>query len=76
MKGSHSAETKAKRPPKPVAVFEPIERFVYIGRQYLGRYVQSGKKKFEAFDARRRSLGVFRSAAKSLAAINQVGAAE
>jgi hypothetical protein len=65
---------KRRRPPTP---FEPIERSVYIGRQYLGRYVQIGKTKFEAFDARRRSLGVFSSAAKSLVAIDdQTGAGE
>ncbi len=65
-----------KRPKNPASAFEPVERYVYIGRQYLGRYVQVGKKKFEAFDSRRRNLGIFRSAAKSLAAINRVSAPE
>jgi hypothetical protein len=67
---------RRKRPSNAAPNFEPVQRSVYIGRQYLGRYVQVEKTKFEAFDARQRSLGIFRSAAKSVGAIsNQIGGA-
>jgi hypothetical protein len=51
------------------APFEPLHRSVYIGRECLGRYVQTDKKRFEAFAPSGRRLGIFRSAKATLAAI-------
>jgi hypothetical protein len=53
------------------STFEPVRRTVYIGRQYLGRYVQTSSKAFEAFDAADRQIGIFESAENSVAAINR-----
>jgi hypothetical protein len=50
---------------------EPIEHSVYIGRERLGRYVQTGAKKFEAFDAKDRPLGNFRVRERMLAVIRK-----
>jgi hypothetical protein len=50
---------------------KPIEHSVYIGRQRLGRYVQTGRKNFKAFDAYDRPLGSFRVRARALAAIRK-----
>lgn len=53
--------------------FEPVSRSVYIGRQHLCRYKQTGPKSFEAFAASGRSLGVFKSMKATLAAIDDLG---
>jgi hypothetical protein len=66
MTGASSTST-CRAAPTP---FEPLSRSVYIGRQYLGRYKQTEPDKFEAFAANGRSLGVFKSAAATLAAID------
>jgi hypothetical protein len=58
-----------KKPRKPGAPFEPLQRSVYIGRECLGRYVQTAKKRFEAFSADGRALGKFQSNKATLAAI-------
>jgi hypothetical protein len=50
---------------------KPIEHSVYIGRERLGRYVQTGTKKFEAFDAKDRPLGNFRVRERMLAVIRK-----
>jgi hypothetical protein len=52
--------------------FEPVRRSVYIGRRYLGRYVQTSSTAFEAFDATDRRIGVFESAENSVAAIDRI----
>jgi hypothetical protein len=54
---------------------KPIEHSVYIGRERLGRYVQTGPKKYEAFDAQDRPLGDFRFRERMLAAIRKKAAA-
>jgi hypothetical protein len=51
--------------------YRPIEHSVYIGRERLGRYVQSGPKKYRAFAANDRPLGNFRVHARVLAAIRK-----
>jgi hypothetical protein len=50
---------------------KPIEHSVYIGRERLGRYEQTGTKKFEAFDAKDRPLGNFRVRERMLAVIRK-----
>src|SRR6476659_7992053 len=50
---------------------EPIQHSVYIGRERLGRYVQTDRKKFKAFDANDRPLGNFRVRARVLVAIRK-----
>jgi len=47
------------------------EHSVYIGRERLGRYVQTFRKKYRAFDAYDRQLGTFRVRARALAAIRK-----
>jgi hypothetical protein len=49
--------------------FEPVQRSVYTGSQYMGRYVQTGLKAFEAFDAADHPIGVFSSNNDAVAAI-------
>jgi hypothetical protein len=49
--------------------FEPVQRAVYTGRQYMGRYEQTGAKAFEAFDAAGQQIGVFPSIDKAVTAI-------
>jgi hypothetical protein len=49
----------------------PIEHSVYIGRQRLGRYVQTDRRKFKAFAADDRPLGNFRVRKRMLAAIRK-----
>jgi hypothetical protein len=49
--------------------FELIEHSIYIGRRRLGRYAQTDKKRFDAFDAEDRPLGAFKSRRQALAAI-------
>jgi hypothetical protein len=51
--------------------FKPIEHSVYIGRERLGRYAQTDRERFEAFDALDRTLGNFRIRARALAAIRK-----
>jgi hypothetical protein len=50
---------------------KPIEHSVYIGRDRLGRYVQTDRRKYKAFDANDRPLGNFRVRASALAAIRK-----
>lgn len=49
----------------------PIEHSVYLGRERLGRYVQTDRKRFKAYDAINRSLGNFRVRARALSAIRK-----
>jgi hypothetical protein len=49
--------------------FEPMQRAVYTGREYMGRCIQIGPKNFEAFDASGHQIGVFPSIDKAVAAI-------
>jgi hypothetical protein len=49
----------------------PIEHSVYIGRERLGRYVQTDRKQFKAFAANDRPLGNFRVRERMLAAIRK-----
>jgi hypothetical protein len=51
------------------AGFEPIERTLYLGRRRLGRFVQTGKKQFEAFGPDENSLGHFKTSKQVLGAI-------
>jgi hypothetical protein len=51
--------------------FKPLNYSVYIGRERLGRYVQTGPKKYGAFDADGRPLGNFRVRKRMLAAIRR-----
>ena len=53
---------------------KPIEHSLYLGRERLGRYVQMGHKRFNAFDALDRPLGKFRIRARALAAIRKAWA--
>jgi hypothetical protein len=62
---------KKKRTKNPRAPFDPLQRSVYIGRECLGRYVQTAKKRFEAFSAAGRRLGNFQSNKATLAAIRK-----
>jgi hypothetical protein len=55
------------RSPEP----KPIKHSVYIGRERLGRYVQTDSRNFKAFDAKDRPLGRFRIRARALAAIRK-----
>jgi hypothetical protein len=52
----------------------PIEHSLYFGRQRLGRYVQTDRKRFTAFDTLDRPLGNFRSRARALTAIRNAWA--
>ena len=52
----------------------PIQHSLYFGRQRLGRYVQTDRKEFKAFDALDRPLGNFRVRARALAAIRKAWA--
>jgi hypothetical protein len=62
---------KTKRGPKATVRRKPIEHSLYFGRERLGRYVQTGPKKYKAFDANDRPLGNFRVRARMLAAIRR-----
>ena len=53
---------------------KPIEHSVYIGRERLGRYAQTDRKKYKAFDANGRLLGNFRVRKRMLAAIRKAAA--
>ena len=46
-----------------------IEHSVYCGRERLGRYVQTGRELFEAFDSEDRALGIFKTREAAWAAI-------
>ena len=50
---------------------KPLNYSVYIGRERLGRYVLTSRKKIKAFDANDRLLGNFRVLARALAAIRK-----
>jgi hypothetical protein len=50
---------------------KPIEHAVYIGRERLGRYVQTDRKKYKAFDAANQPLDNFRVRARALAAFRK-----
>jgi hypothetical protein len=56
--------SKAKRAPR-------LDHAVYIGRERLGRYMQRGRDRYQAFDAAGRSLGFHRSRVKALGAIDK-----
>ena len=62
-----------KTPTETVGVLAPApkELSVYIGRERIGRYLQTDMKKFKAFDAKDRLLGSFRVRARALAAIRK-----
>ncbi|HEY8335296.1 MAG TPA: hypothetical protein VIQ05_16000 [Tardiphaga sp.] len=49
--------------------FEPIDHAVYLGRERLGRYLQTAPKRFAAFDARDVLLGDFKKQKDACAAI-------
>jgi hypothetical protein len=49
--------------------FEPVRRSVYIGRQYMGQYEQTGPKAFEASDATGQPIGVFATTKDAVTAI-------
>lgn len=51
--------------------FELVEHSVYLGRERLGRYVQTDRRQFKVFDANDRPLGNFRVRARALAAIRK-----
>jgi hypothetical protein len=51
------------------ASWKPIEHSLYLGRERLGRYVQTERKLFKAFDAHDRPLGIFLTRVRALAAI-------
>lgn len=53
--------------------FDPLEHSVYIGRQYLGRYLRIGVRRFAAYDARDLLLGHFAKRLDALAAIGASG---
>jgi hypothetical protein len=51
------------------ASWKPIEHSLYLGRERLGRYVQTERKLFKAFDAHDRPLGMFLTRARAINAI-------
>jgi hypothetical protein len=53
------------------ASWKPIGHSLYLGRERLGRYVQTERKLFKAFDAHDRPLGIFLTRARALAAIDK-----
>ena len=62
----------APRGTDPARQRKPIEHSVYIGRERLGRYAQTDRRKYKAFDANDRPLGNFRVRTRALAAIRKV----
>jgi predicted phage tail protein len=54
--------------------WKDIAHSVYVGRERLGRYVQTDWKKYTAFDANDRQLGNFRIRSRALAAIRKAQA--
>jgi hypothetical protein len=54
-----TAADPAELEPSSSSEFEPLEHSVYVGRQRLGRYERTGKRKYAAFDADDRLLGRF-----------------
>jgi hypothetical protein len=68
---SSCVEYQSISAPLPKPKFEPLFHSVYIGRERLGRYVQTGRNKYKAFDADDDPLGTFRVRAKMLAAIDK-----
>jgi predicted phage tail protein len=56
------------------ARWKDIEHSVYVGRERLGRYVQTDRTNYRAFDANDRQLGNFRVRARALAAIRKAQA--
>ena len=52
----------------------PVEHSVYVGRERLGRYLKFDRKRYTAFDAGDRSLGVFCTRTRALAAIRNAWA--
>lgn len=71
---STSIETQRVSDARPKPKFDSLEHSVYLGRQRLGRYVQTDRKKFKAFDANDRLLGNFRIRNRMLAAIRKAAA--
>ena len=62
-----AAQNIVARAPRP----KPIYHSVCIGRERLGRYVQTGRNKYKAFDAYDQPLGYFRVRARALTAIDK-----
>jgi len=59
------------RTPSKATAWRPIEHSLYLGRERLGRYIQTERKRFSAFDAHDRLLGKFSTRAKALDAIGK-----
>jgi hypothetical protein len=72
---SNCVEYQSISAPLPKPKFKPLFHSVYIGRERLGRYVQSDRNKYQAFDANDDPLGNFRVRAKMLAAIHKASRA-
>lgn len=53
---------------------EPVEHSVYVGRERLGQYLKFDRKRYTAFDAGDRPLGVFCTRTRALAAIRKAWA--
>ena len=58
-------------PPRGADTARQIEHSVYIGRERLGKYAQTDRRKYKAFDAHDRPLGNFRVRTRALAAIRK-----
>jgi len=65
---STGIETQGVSEADPKPQFERLEHSVYLGRRRLGRYSQSGKKRYAAYDAQDRFLGHLAYAAVGAAA--------
>jgi hypothetical protein len=73
MKGSRQA-SKTARGVGSALRQKPIQHSLYLGRERLGRYAQTDRKTFKAFDSHDRLLGNFRKRARALAAIRKAWA--
>ena len=54
--------------------FEPVEHSVYSGRERLGRYLRTAPRRFAAYDAADRPLGIFKKQKDACAAISHARA--
>jgi hypothetical protein len=54
--------------------FDPLEHFVYHGRQHLGRYTRIAPQRYAAYDANDCPLGEFRKRKDAWAAIGRSAA--
>jgi hypothetical protein len=68
---SSCVEYQSLSAPFPKPKFEPLFHSVYIGRERLGRYVQTDRNKYKAFDANDQPLGNFRVRARMLTTIRK-----